>query len=136
MTALPEREAHTSLLLNALLLSNTRRMASATAPPSRMAPSTIASGGTCSIPNAATRNPLPAGLSSTALTVLEPMSSPTTDLGLRNKGTDCSPGRPDPRHTWSAGSIDPRSACPADIANGSSPAEDAPYAHFQAGPLS
>ena len=81
MTALPESEAQTSLVLNALLLSKTRRIASATAAASMMAPSTIASGGTGSLPKAATRKPLPDGFSSTALTALDPMSSPTTDFG-------------------------------------------------------
>ena len=61
-----------------------RRIASATAPASMMAPSTIESGGTGSLPNAATRNPFPDGFSSTALTALDPMSSPTTALVLRN----------------------------------------------------
>ena len=59
-------------------------MASATAPASMMAPSTMESGGTGSLPNAATRYPLPAGFSSTALTALDPMSSPTTVFALRN----------------------------------------------------
>src|SRR4030095_7497478 len=84
MTALPESEAQTSLALNALLCSKTRRIASATAPASMMAPSTIESGGTGSLPNAATRNPFPDGLSSTAFTALDPMSSPTTAFVLRN----------------------------------------------------
>ena len=48
MTALPDSEAATSLVLNALF-SNRRRMASATAPPSMMAPSTMLSGGTGSL---------------------------------------------------------------------------------------
>src|SRR5688572_3338115 len=84
ITALPESEAQTSFALNALLCSKTRRIASATAPASMMAPSTIESGGTGSLPNAATRNPFPDGFSSTALTALDPMSSPTTALVLRN----------------------------------------------------
>ena len=45
MTALPDSEAQTSFALNAPL-SNTLRMASATAPASMIAPSTMASGGT------------------------------------------------------------------------------------------
>ena len=61
MTALPESEAATSLVLNALF-SNSRRMASATAAPSMMAPSTMLSGGTGSMAKAATLKPLPAGL--------------------------------------------------------------------------
>src|SRR6185436_7013750 len=84
MTAFPESDAQTSLALNALLVSKTRRMASATAPASMMAPSTMASCGIGSLPNAATRNPLPTGLSSTAFTALDPMSSPTTALLLPN----------------------------------------------------
>src|SRR5215203_4142013 len=84
ITAFPESEAQTSLALNDLLCSKTRRIASATAPASMMAPSTIESGGTGSLPNAATRNPFPDGFSSTALTALDPMSSPTTALVLRN----------------------------------------------------
>ena len=54
MTALPESEAATSLVLKALF-SNSRRMASATAAPSMMAPSTMLSGGTGSVANAETR---------------------------------------------------------------------------------
>ena len=77
MTELPDSEAATSFVLNALF-SNSRRIASATAAPSMMAPSTILSGGTGSVANAETRNPLPAGFSSTAFTALEPMSRPTT----------------------------------------------------------
>ena len=61
MTALPESDAATSLVLNALF-SNTRRIASATAAPSMIAPSTMLSGGTGSMPNAATLKPLPDGL--------------------------------------------------------------------------
>ena len=61
MTALPESDAATSLVLNALF-SNRRRMASATAVPSMMAPSTMLSGGTGSMANAVTLNPLPDGL--------------------------------------------------------------------------
>src|SRR5258705_7771070 len=86
MTALPERDAQTSFVLKALLPSNTRRMASATDPASMMAPSTIASAGTGSMPNAVTRYPLPDGFSSTALTALDPMSSPTTVLAFPKSG--------------------------------------------------
>ncbi len=86
MTALPESDAATSLVLNALF-SNSRLMASVTALPSMIAPSTIASGGTGSVPNAATLNPFPAGFSSTALTALEPMSSPTHAFALPNPNT-------------------------------------------------
>src|SRR4051812_20756569 len=53
-----------------------------------IAPSTIASGGTGSLPKATTRKPFPAGRSSTALTALEPMSRPTTAFCVRNKPTD------------------------------------------------
>src|SRR5438270_1982252 len=81
MTALPEREAATSLVLNALL-EKRRLMASATALLSMMAPSTMLSGGTGSEPNAATFHPFPAGLSSTALTALDPMSRPTTGFNV------------------------------------------------------
>jgi hypothetical protein len=55
ITALPDSDAQTSLVLNALLLSNTRRMASATAPASMIAPSTMESGGTGWEAKAATR---------------------------------------------------------------------------------
>ena len=53
MTALPESEAATFFVLKALF-SNRRLMASATAAPSMMAPSTMLSGGTGSLPKAAT----------------------------------------------------------------------------------
>src|SRR5262245_28501571 len=86
MTALPDSDATTSLVLNAFD-SKTRRIASATAVPSMMAPSTMLSGGTGSAPKAATRNPFPAGFSSTALTALEPISRPTTDRLLLNRPT-------------------------------------------------
>src|SRR5205823_3024937 len=86
MTALPESEAATSLLLNALF-SNNRRIASATAAPSMIAPSTMLSGGTGWTANAPTLYPLPAGFSSTALTALEPMSSPTTAFDLPKPNT-------------------------------------------------
>ena len=52
-----------------------------------MAPSTIASAGTGSMPNAVTRKSLAVGLSSTAFTALEPMSSPTTLFCFRNTVT-------------------------------------------------
>src|SRR4051794_28643925 len=83
MTALPDREAATSLVLM-LRVSNRRRIASATAAASMIAPSTMLSGGTGSLPNPVTLYPLPAGLSSIALTALEPMSSPTRAFALRN----------------------------------------------------
>src|SRR5438045_3717907 len=47
-----------------------------------MAPSTMLSAGTGSVPNAVILKPFPAGLSSTAFTALEPMSRPTTDFFL------------------------------------------------------
>ena len=50
MTALPEREAATSLLLNALLVKM-RRTAADTAAESMIAPSTMLSGGTGSTRN-------------------------------------------------------------------------------------
>src|SRR5439155_464352 len=83
---LPESDAATSFVLNAFD-SNTRRMASATAVPSMMAPSTMLSGGTGSVPNAATRYPLPDGFNSTAFTALDPISRPTTDRLLLNNPT-------------------------------------------------
>src|SRR5438270_101711 len=86
MTALPESEAATSFVLNALF-SNRRLIASATAAASIIAPSTMLSGGTGSIANAMTLYPLPAALSSTALTALEPMSRPTTDFDLPRPNT-------------------------------------------------
>jgi hypothetical protein len=78
MTALPDRDAQTSLVLKALLPSKRRRIASATDVASMMAPSTMASGGTGSAANAVTLYPLPDGFTSTALTALDPMSSPMT----------------------------------------------------------
>src|SRR5678816_1649105 len=86
MTALPEREAATSLVLNALF-SKTRRIASATAAPSMIAPSTMLSGGTGSLAKATTLKFLPEAFSSTALTALEPMSRPTTDLDFPSPNT-------------------------------------------------
>src|SRR5688572_6650067 len=84
ITALPESDAATSLVLKAFD-SKTRRIDSATAAPSIMAPSTMLSGGIGSVPKAATRKPFPTAFSSTALTALEPMSSPTTDRLFLNK---------------------------------------------------
>ena len=84
ITALPDSDVQTSFALNALLLSNRRRIASATALASMIAPSTIESGGTGCVPKAATRYPFPAAFSSTALTALDPMSRPTTVLDLAN----------------------------------------------------
>src|SRR5688500_12571741 len=84
MTALPESDAQTSLVLKAEFCSKMRRIDSATAPASMMAPSTMESGGTGAMPKAATRYPLPAGFNSTALTALDPMSSPTTLFDFRN----------------------------------------------------
>jgi hypothetical protein len=53
MTAFPESDAATSFVLM-LRAANRRRIASATAPPSIIAPSTMLSGGTGSLPNADT----------------------------------------------------------------------------------
>src|SRR5215203_2803414 len=83
MTALPASEAATSFV-RMFFDSKRRRIASATAAPSMMAPSTMLSGGTGSMPNAVTLNDLPEPLSSTALTALEPMSKPTTARDLPN----------------------------------------------------
>src|SRR5262249_23197151 len=90
ITALPESEAATSLDLKALF-SNRRLIESATAVPSMMAPSTMLSGGIGSIANAMPLNPLPAGFSSTALTALDPMSSPTTDFDFPKPNTGLCP---------------------------------------------
>src|SRR5688572_2717068 len=84
ITAFPDRDAATSFVLKAFD-SKTRRIDSATAALSMMAPSTMLSGGTGSLAKAATRKPLPAAFNSTALTALEPMSSPTTDRLFLNK---------------------------------------------------
>src|SRR5688572_22719993 len=83
ITALPESEAQTSLALKPLF-SKRRLIEFATALASIMAPSTIASAGTGSMPKAATRKSLAVGLSSTAFTALDPMSSPTTLFCFRN----------------------------------------------------
>src|SRR5215203_4419300 len=88
ITELPDSEATTSLALNRLL-AKSRRTASATAPPSMMAPSTMLSGGTDSTPMAETRNPLPTDFSSIALTELDPMSRPTRLFGRRNSTFTC-----------------------------------------------
>ena len=80
MTALPESEAATSLVLNAFD-SNTRRIASATAAPSMMAPSTMLSGGTGSVPNAATRKPLPDRLQ------LDRLDGARTDVESHDRST-------------------------------------------------
>src|SRR5438034_10474189 len=86
MTALPDNDAATSLHLNALL-SNKRRIASETAAPSMIAPSTMLSGGIGSLANAATLYDLPVTFNSTALTALDPMSRPTTALDLPRPNT-------------------------------------------------
>src|SRR3954469_7732191 len=83
MTALPDSEAATSLVLMPRA-SKSRRIASATAAPSMIAPSTILSGGNVSVPKPVTLKVLPDALSSTAFTALEPMSRPTRALALRN----------------------------------------------------
>ena len=84
ITALPDNDAQTSFALNDLLLSNRRRIASATAPASMMAPSTIESDGTGCMPKAATRYPFAAAFSSTVLTPLDPMSRPITAFDVPN----------------------------------------------------
>jgi hypothetical protein len=84
MTVLPDSDAHTSFVLNALAPSKRRLMVATTASASMMAPSTIASAGTGSLANATTRNALPVGFSSTALMALDPMSSPTGLLFRRH----------------------------------------------------
>ena len=48
-----------------------------------IAPSAMLSGGTGSLPMAATLYPVGVWRSSTAFTALDPMSSPTSDLGRR-----------------------------------------------------
>src|SRR5262249_312825 len=68
-------------------------MASATAAPSMIAPSTMLSGGTGSMPKATTFHAFPDGLSSTALTALEPMSRPTTAFDLPRPNTTVCPFR-------------------------------------------
>src|SRR6187402_2526474 len=93
ITELPESDATTSFAL-IFLLAKRRRTASATAPPSMMAPSTMLSGGTDSTPMADTRNPFPAGFNSMALTELDPMSRPTRLFARRNSTLLIS--RPDP----------------------------------------
>src|SRR5206468_7773655 len=86
MTALPDRDAATSLHLKPLLAKR-RRIASATAAPSMIAPSTMLSGGIGSLANAETLYDLPTAFSSTALTALDPMSRPTTSLDLPRPNT-------------------------------------------------
>src|SRR5262249_54940234 len=66
-------------------------MPSATAAPSMIAPSTMLSGGTGSMPKATTFHPLPAAFSSTAFTALEPMSRPTTAFDLPRPNTTVCP---------------------------------------------
>ena len=83
ITALPESDAATSRFLMPSR-SKSRRMASATAVPSMMAPSTMVSAGSGSMPKATTFQPLPEAFSSTALTALDPISSPTTGFCFRN----------------------------------------------------
>src|SRR5579859_4568738 len=85
MTALPESDAATSFVLM-WRPSNRRRMASATEAPSMIAPSTMLSGGRCSVPKLVTLKDLPDGFSSTALTADDPMSSPTRAFALPNTG--------------------------------------------------
>ena len=92
MTALPETPVATSPVL--ILLSwNRRWIESITAPESMIAPSTIASGGSGSIPmfrSWYSSPPLPPTLSSTALTAEEPMSTPTSPFFLPKRPTGVS----------------------------------------------
>src|SRR5262245_23371508 len=86
MTALPESDAATSFDLKALF-SKSRLIESATAVPSMIAPSTMLSGGIGSMAKATTLKLLPTGLSSTALTALDPMSRPTTAFDFPKPNT-------------------------------------------------
>ena len=92
MTALPETPVATSAVL--ILLSwNSRWIESITAPASMIAPSTIASGGSDSIPmfrSWYSSPPLPPTLISTALMAEEPMSTPTIPFFLPNRPTGVS----------------------------------------------
>src|SRR5262249_46739173 len=83
ITALPDGEAGPSFVLR-LRPSKRRRIASPTAAPSMMAPSTMLSGGSDSVPNPVTLYDLPAAFNSTAFTADEPISSPTSAFALRN----------------------------------------------------
>ena len=89
MTALPESDAATSLVVK-VFCPNNRLIASATATPSTIAPSTMLSGGIGSVAKAVTLNVLPTAFNSTALTALEPMSSPTTALFFARPNTGTS----------------------------------------------
>ena len=87
MTALPETLVATSFVLILWALKR-RWIASITAPESMMAPSTIASGGSGSMPMFTSwysAPPLPPGFSSTALTAEEPMSRPTSPFFFRTE---------------------------------------------------
>src|SRR6185503_18628314 len=87
MTALPETLVATSLVLIFWEVKS-RWIASMTAPESMIAPSTIASGGSASIPmltSWCSAPPLPPDLSSTALTAEDPMSSPTSPFFFPNR---------------------------------------------------
>ncbi len=87
MTALPETLVATSLVL-ILRLAKRRLIASTIAPESMMAPSTMASGGSISIPAFVSLNSVPAlptGFNSMSLTHEEPMSRPTSLFCLLNK---------------------------------------------------
>src|ERR1051326_2404810 len=83
ITALPESDAATSFVLM-WRPSNSRRIAAETAAASMIAPSTILSGGSGSVPKPVTRYDFPDVFSSTALTADDPMSRPTRAFALRN----------------------------------------------------
>src|SRR4051794_14100739 len=86
MTALPDSEAATSLVLIPRV-SYRRGSASDPRSSSMMAPSTMLSVGIGSVPNADTLKPLPTARSSTALTALDPMSRPTHAFDLPSPNT-------------------------------------------------
>ena len=96
ITALPETPVQTSGVL-IFCAAKSRWIASMTAPESMMAPSTMASGGSGSMPMFVSwysAPPLPPALSSTALMAEDPMSRPTRPFFLPNKPTGASPGLP------------------------------------------
>src|SRR5262245_49256535 len=92
MTALPDTPvAHSAVLMR--LSWNRRWIESITAPASMIAPSTIASGGSDSIPMFRSWNssfPFPPTLISTAFTADEPMSTPTRLFFLPKRPTGVS----------------------------------------------
>ena len=88
ITALPDSEAATSRFF-VPARANARRIASVALAASMIAPSTMLSGAMSSRAKATTRNDLPAAFSSTTLTALEPISSPTMLLFLPNTFGSC-----------------------------------------------